>query len=58
MLGLNKVEFSTYQGAIKRFGYRIDLTNEHLKSIAHEINLDYDAFAKDATSIYFLAYRN
>ena len=42
LLALNKVDFPTFQGAIKRFGYRIDLNKEHLKSIAPEIRLDLD----------------
>ena len=32
-LGLLNVEFDTFQGAIKRFGYKIDLNDEHMKKI-------------------------
>ena len=35
-----KVDFTTFQTAIKRFGYRVDLNDEHLKSIAPEIRLN------------------
>ena len=41
-LGLHSVEFRSFQAAIKRFGYRMDLNEEHMKSIAPEINLDYE----------------
>mmetsp|Transcript_3865 Transcript_3865/g.2587 ORF Transcript_3865/g.2587 Transcript_3865/m.2587 type:complete len:116 (+) Transcript_3865:25-372(+) len=33
-------DYDTYQSAIKRFGYRIDLNEEHLKSISKEIKFD------------------
>jgi hypothetical protein len=39
-LRLNEVNFLTFQGAIKRFGYRIDLNDEHMKSISKEIKLN------------------
>jgi hypothetical protein len=37
---LQDVDFETFQGAIKRFGYRIDLNDEHMKSISREIKLN------------------
>lgn len=37
---MREVDFITFQGAIKRFGYRIDLNDEHMKSIAREIRLN------------------
>ena len=40
-INLQGVEFRTFQAAIKRFGYRMDLNAEHFKSIASDINLDY-----------------
>ena len=39
---LHGVEFRDFQAAIKRFGYRMDLNEEHLKSVAPEIRLNYD----------------
>ena len=57
-LGLNKVEFTTFQGAVKRFGYRIDMTAEHMKSIAPELNLDFDIMMKDNDNIYAQVYRD
>ena len=39
-LRLYEVDFLTFQGAVKRFGYRIDLNAEHMKSISREIKLD------------------
>jgi hypothetical protein len=37
---LDEVNFLTFQGAIKRFGYRINLNDEHMKSISKEIKLN------------------
>jgi hypothetical protein len=39
-INLHDVDFETFQGAIKRFGYRIDLNDEHMKSISREIKLN------------------
>ena len=39
---LHSVEFRTFQAAVKRFGYRMDLNDEHLRAIAPEINMDYE----------------
>lgn len=36
-LGLHKIYFETFDGAIVRHGYKQDLNNEHLKSIARQI---------------------
>ena len=38
---LQDVDFETFQGAIKRFGYRIDLNDEHMRSISREIRLNF-----------------
>ena len=40
LIKLHGVNYETFQAAIKRFGYRMDLNEEHLKSIAPEIRLD------------------
>ena len=53
---LNSVEFRTFQSAIKRFGYRMDLNTEHLKSIAPEINLNYEALESDPKGAQALCY--
>ena len=55
-LGLYKVEFRSFQAAIKRFGYRIDLTESHLRAIAPEIRLNVDAMKADKKSPYAIAY--
>ena len=34
---LHKVDFRDYQAAIKRFGYRINMTEEHMRQISWEI---------------------
>ena len=55
-LGLYRVEFRTFQAAVKRFGYRIDLKESHLRSIAPEIRLDVDAMKDDPKSPWAIAY--
>ena len=39
---LHQVEFRDFQSAIKRYGYRSDLNDEHMKSIAPEIHLNFN----------------
>ena len=46
-LGLQNVEFRSFQAAIKRFGYCMDLNQEHLKAISGELNLDYERMYGD-----------
>ena len=58
LLGLNKVDFPTFQGAIKRFGYRIDLNEEHLKSIAPELRLDLEKMKKEAKGVQNIYYQD
>lgn len=53
---LHGVEFRTFQSAIKRFGYRMDLNEEHLKSIAPELRLNYEQMMQDATSAQAICY--
>ena len=55
-LKLHSVEFRTFQSAIKRFGYRMDLNDEHFKSIAAEINLDYESIHANHNAGQALAY--
>lgn len=55
-LGLHRVEFRSFQAAIKRFGYRIDLKEEHLKAIAAEIRLDVEAMQSNGKSPWAIAY--
>ena len=49
---MNEVDYETFQGAIKRFGYRIDLNDEHMKSIAREIKLSISEMNENKNSIY------
>ena len=58
LLGLNKVAFSTFQGAIKRFGYRVDLNAEHLISIAPEIALDLSRMKKETRGAHNVYYND
>ena len=55
---LNEVNFLTFQGAIKRFGYRIDLNDEHMKSISKEIKLDVHAMNTLPTSPSAVVYKD
>ena len=55
-LGLQNIEFRSFQAAIKRFGYRTDLNDEHLKSIAPEINLDVERMYADKSKGQALLY--
>jgi len=53
---LHGVEFRTFQSAIKRFGYRMDLNDEHMKAIAPEINMNYDKMCSERTKGQAIAY--
>ena len=53
---LHSVEFRTFQSAIKRFGYRMDLNDEHLKAIAPEINMDYEKMCAQRTKGQAICY--
>ena len=55
-LKLHSVDFRTFQAAIKRYGYRIDLSEEHLKEIAPDINLNVEKMQGDESSAYHLVY--
>ena len=55
---LNEVNFLTFQGAVKRFGYRIDLNDEHMKSISREIRLNVDAMNTTPNSPFAVAYKD
>lgn len=53
---LNEVDFETFQGAVKRFGYRIDLNDEHIKSISREIKLNVAEMNEQKGSPYAVVY--
>ena len=53
---LHSIEFRDFQAAIKRFGYRINMTTEHMRHIAFEIHLDVDRMLGDSFSPYAVAY--
>ena len=53
---IHSVEFREFQAAVKRFGYRIDMTEEHMRAIAPEIHLDVDQMMNDSMSAYAVAY--
>ena len=55
---LQGIEFRSYQAAIKRFGYRINMNIEHLRAIAPEINLDVDKMLGDPKSAYAIVYQD
>lgn len=52
------MNFLTYQGAVKRFGYRIDLNDEHMKNISKEIKLDVVSMNTIANSPAAVVYKD
>jgi len=58
MIKLQSVEFRSFQAAIKRFGYKIDMNEAHLRSISAEINLDVDKMQGDLKSGYAIYYKD
>ena len=58
MLKLQSVEFRSFQAAVKRFGYRIDMNEQHLNSISAEINLDVAKLQSDEKSAYAIYYKD
>jgi hypothetical protein len=57
-LRLNEVNFLTFQGAIKRFGYRGDLNLEHMKSISREIKLNIESMQSISNSPAAVVYKD
>jgi hypothetical protein len=55
---LRDVDFITFQGAVKRFGYRIDLNAEHMKSISREIRLNCQEMNESKNSPYAIVYKD
>ena len=58
MLGLTKINYEQFHSAIKRFGYKDNLTEDHMKIISKQINLDYPEFSCNPNSIYHVFYRD
>lgn len=48
--------YETFLGAVKRFGYRNDLNDAHMKEIADEIKLDHYAMENEPNSTFALVY--
>ena len=57
-LNLHNVDFETFQGAIKRFGYKIDLNDEHMKKIAPEIRLNVQEMQQMPSSVFQVVYKD
>ena len=57
-LGLHNVEFDAYQGAVKRFGYKIDLNDEHMRKIAPEIRLNFQEMQTVPASVHAVVYKD
>ena len=55
---LNTVDFETFQGAVKRFGYKIDLNDEHMKNISKEIKLDVNEMNSSPQSHFAIVYKD
>ena len=58
LLGLSKVNYEQFQGAVKRFGYKVNLSDEHLKAVSKQMNLDLEAMFNDPNSIQSTYYAN
>lgn len=57
-LRLREVEYPNFQGAVKRFGYRIDLNDEHMKAIARDIKVDIQEMQEVKNSPYAIVYKD
>lgn len=57
-LRLREVDFIAFQGAVKRFGYRIDLNDEHMKSIAREIRVNVQEMNEMKNSPFAIVYKD
>lgn len=55
---MSKVNYEQFQGAIKRFGYKVNLSDEHLKAVSKQMNLDLNFMFNDPNSIQATYYSN
>lgn len=57
-LGLQSVNFEVFVSAVKRFGYKNDLNDQHLKAISREINLNYPEMFNNDRSAHHTFYHD
>ena len=57
-LRLREIPFNQFIGAIKRFGYRIDLNDEHINAIAREIKLNIEDMNTHKHSPFSIVYKD
>lgn len=57
-LQLKNVSYEVFVGAIKRFGYKNDLNDQHLKAISREIYLDYPEMFNNERSVFYIFYHD
>ena len=57
-LRLQEVEFLAFQGAIKRFGYREDLNDDHMNAIKRLIKLNFIEMQEQPNSAFALVYKD
>ena len=57
-LKLQEVPFTVFQGAIKRFGYSIDLNDAHMTSISKEIRVDVKQMNEVSNSAFAIVYKD
>ena len=57
-LQLYKVDFEIFQGAIKRFGYKVDLNDNHMLAIASDLKIDLHEMKNIPTSPFAVVYKD
>lgn len=55
---MNQVDFEIFQGSVKRFGYKIDLNDEHMKKISPDIKLSFEEMQANPNSVYAQVYKD
>ena len=58
ILGINKLNYEFFQGAIKRFGYLSDLNEDQMKEISKQINLEMDEIKNNELSVFKIYYKH
>ena len=57
-LKLQNINFEDFLSAIKKYGYKGDLNEQHLIAVSSDINIDFDEMKKNIQSIQYIFYYN